>query len=58
MHLDDPMHDGYISVVQVEHHYLSNPDWLVTHVQKQNVSSVEAWFHAATQNYYNLAMGM
>lgn len=54
MDLDDSMHDRNVPPFDVEHDYLPSADWGVAHLKKQDVSTIEAWLHAATQHNYNL----
>ena len=51
MNFYDSMNDWNFTAVGVEDDDLSWCDERVGVVQKQDVSTIEPWFHAATENY-------
>ena len=54
MYFDYSMHYRNVPLINVEHDNLSNPDWLMPHVQEQYVASIEARLHASTQHNNHL----
>ena len=49
VHFEDPVHDGDVPALHLEHHDLPHTDGLLPVVgQKQQVPPVEGWLHATT----------
>jgi hypothetical protein len=50
MHLEYTVHDWDVSVCNFEDDYVARSEWRKSHVEEENVTSMEGWFHATTQH--------
>ncbi len=58
MHFDDSMYYWDVPVVDVEDYNFAYPDWLLSHIEKQYIPSVESGLHAPTKHHHYLHVGM